>query len=87
MIQLSRVEIYPSARRHHIPDQDIVHAYEHTITWIELDDDPPRYLTAGLDRAGNLLELVVLDTGITQLVIHAMKLRPTSTQALFKGNS
>jgi len=27
--------------------------------WAELGDDPPRYLVAGADQAGNLLELVV----------------------------
>ena len=55
------MEIHPSARRHQVPDEDISHACEHAIAWIELDDDPPRYLLAGPDRAGNLLELVVLD--------------------------
>lgn len=82
---LMGVEIHPSARRHGISDIDMTHAYTHAITWIELGDDPPRYLTAGPNRAGNLLELVVLDTGQHALLIHAMKLRRTTAQELFKG--
>jgi len=54
------VEIHRSARRHQVPDEDISHAYEHPVAWVELGDDPLRYLLAGADRAGNLLELVVL---------------------------
>jgi len=42
-----------------VPDEDIRHAYEHPVAWVELGDDPLRYLLAGADRAGNLLELVV----------------------------
>ncbi len=45
--------------------------------------DPPRYLLAGPERAGNLLELVVLVLGGDELVIHAMPLRRTTAQALF----
>lgn len=59
------------------------HAYEHAVTWVELGDDPPRYLVAGPDRAGNLLELVVIDVGGVELVIHAMALRRSTEQELF----
>jgi hypothetical protein len=40
-------------------------------------DDPPRELRLGPDRAGNLLEIVVLllDDG-AELIIHAMRMRP-----------
>jgi hypothetical protein len=41
------VEIHRSARRHQVSDEDIRHAYEHPLAWIELGDDPPRYLMAG----------------------------------------
>ena len=78
-----RVEIHGSARRHGVPDQDIAHAFEHCIAWIELGDDPRRYLLAGPDKAGNLLELVALVTDSTRLVIHAMPLRATSATTLF----
>jgi hypothetical protein len=80
-----RVEIHRSARRHGVPDEDIEHAYEHSIAWLELGDDPPRYLMAGPDRAANLLELVAIEVGAGQLVIHAMALRRSTEQELFGG--
>jgi len=87
VLHLSRVEIHRSARRHQIPDADIEHAYEHAIAWAELGDDPPRYLVAGPDRAGNLLELVVLDVEDDVLLIHAMRLRRSTQSELFGGDS
>lgn len=83
VVHLLRVEIHGSARRHGVPEEDIQHALAHSITWTELGEDPPRYLLVGPDRAGNLLELVVLDVGGDELVIHAMPLRPSTAQELF----
>lgn len=77
------MEIHKAARRHGVPDEDIEHAVVHAVTWAELGDDPPRYLLAGPDRAGSLLELVVLDLGGDELVIHAMPLRRSTAQELF----
>jgi hypothetical protein len=77
------VEIHGSARRHNVADEDIEHALAHSVVWAELGDDPPRYLLAGPDRAGNLLELVVLVLGGDELVIHAMGLRHSTAQELF----
>ena len=81
------VEVHPSARRHQVPDADISHAYEHAIAWVELGDDPCRYLVAGPDRAGILLELVVLELPDTVLVIHAMALRRSTRHELFGDES
>ncbi len=66
-----------------MPDEDIEHAFVHSVTWAQLGEDPPRYVLAGPDRAGNLLELVVLDVGGEELVIHAMSLRRSTAQELF----
>jgi len=41
---------------------------------------------AGPDRAGNLLELVLLITPTADLVIHAMTIRPSSQAQLFGGD-
>lgn len=79
------MEVHSSARRHGVADEEIAHAYEYALAWVELGDDPPRYLIAGPDRTGNLLELVVLDTGETALVIHAMALRRSTERELFGG--
>jgi hypothetical protein len=78
------VEIHDTARRHGVADADIEHAYEQAVAWIELGDDPPRYLVIGPDRAGNLLELVVIETeGAVPLVIHSMPLRPSTQREVF----
>ncbi len=83
VLQLLCVEIHRSARRHRVGDQDIQHAYRQAVTWLELGEDPPRYLVAGPNRAGNLLELVVLVTSETEVVIHAMPMRRSTAQELF----
>jgi hypothetical protein len=70
------VEIHPSARRHGIADDDILHAIEHSLVIDDLGDDPDRWLVIGPDRAANLLEIVVLITADgDELIIHAMPLR------------
>lgn len=68
------VEIFSSARRHGIADDDIRHALDHVLAAGEQDDGKVLYL--GADRAGNLLEVVsvVRDDG-TEVVIHAMRMR------------
>ncbi len=86
VLHLFGVEIHRSARRHQVPDADIEHAYAGAIVWVELGDDPPRYLLAGPDRAGNLLELVVLRGEDDVLVIHAMRLRRSTQAELFGGH-
>ena len=79
------MEIHRAARRHGIPDDDIQHAYEHAIVWIEIGEDPQRYLVTGADRAGNLLELVVMEIEKDVLVIHAMMLRHSTQREIFVG--
>ena len=71
------MEIHPSARRHGIADDDILHAIEHSIVVDDVGEDPDRWLVIGPDRAANLLEIVVLITAQgDELIIHAMPLRP-----------
>jgi hypothetical protein len=71
------VEIHRTARKHGIADADIRHAVEHAIYAADVEGDPPlRVLYLGPDRAGNLVEVVVIerDDG-SELAIHAMKMR------------
>jgi hypothetical protein len=41
----------------------------------EVDQDPTRYLVLGPDRAGNLLEVVVMDRPQGPAVIHSMPMQ------------
>ncbi len=70
------VEVHPSARKHGVADEDIRHAIDHALAIEDAGEDPDRWLVIGPDRAGNLLEVVVLVTiEGAQLVIHAMRMR------------
>ncbi len=69
------MKILPSGRRHGIDDEDIRHAVEQALVIEEVGDDPLRFLVLGPDRAGNRLELVILDRPQGPAVIHAMKMR------------
>lgn len=77
------MEIHGWARRRGLADEDISHAFEHVVAWIEVGDDPPRYLLAGPDRTGNFLELVVIALMDDARVIHAMPLRKSTERELF----
>ena len=70
------MEIHDSARKHGVVDEDIHHAIDHALAIEDAGEDPDRWLLIGPDRAGNLLEVVVLMTVEgTQLAIHAMPMR------------
>ena len=66
------MEVLPSARRHRVEDGDIQHALSNAVVIEEVAEDPIRYLVLGPDRAGNLLELIVMDRPQGPAVIHAM---------------
>ena len=68
------MEIYASARKHGVTDEDIAHAVEYAVAVGEQDDGQVLYL--GPDRAGNMLEVVsVTREDRTEIVIHAMRMR------------
>ena len=79
------MEVLRSALRHGIPGEDIRHAINHAITIDETGDDPVRWLVPGPDRAGSLLELVVIDRPDGPAVIHAMPMRAQYRRLLPKG--
>jgi uncharacterized DUF497 family protein len=77
------VEIHEAARKHGVVDEDIHHAIDHALTIEDAGQDPDRWLVLGPDRAGNLLEVVVLTTvEDAQLAIHAMPMRAKFTRLL-----
>ncbi|MHB1712328.1 MAG: hypothetical protein ACYCV7_13165 [Acidimicrobiales bacterium] len=72
------MDIHRSARRHGIGDDDIFHASDHLLVVSDLDPetDPPKVLIVGPDRAGNMIEVIVLTLAEDHLLaIHAMPLR------------
>lgn len=81
------MEILRSAFRHGILTEDIHHALRNSLVVDEIGDSPTRYLVLGPDRAGRLLELVVLDRPQGPAVIHAMGMRPKYQRLLPKGGS
>jgi uncharacterized DUF497 family protein len=71
------VQVHASARKHGLADADIHHAVDNALLIEDAGEDPDRWLVLGPDRAGNILEVVVLTTAEgAQLAIHAMPMRP-----------
>jgi len=67
------VEIYRTARRHGITDEDTLHAIDRAIVIVEQDEERTLYL--GPARAGNLLEVVTLErVGSEPLAIHSSRM-------------
>lgn len=81
------MEVLRSAFRHGILIQDIHHAVQHALVVEQIGEDPTRYLLLGGDRAGRLLELVLLDRPQGPVVIHAMGMRAKYRRLLPKGGS
>jgi hypothetical protein len=79
------VEVLRSAFRHGVATEDILHVARNAIVVEEIAEDPTRYLVLGADRAGNLLELVVLDRSQGPAVIHAMPMTAQYRDLLPEG--
>ena len=64
--------ILPSARRHRVYDDDILHAFRYPWRIIHFDD---MSMIIGPDRAGRLLEIGVAheQVGDADVIFHAMK--------------
>jgi len=69
------MEVADSARKHGVREEDINHAVRNPLRLVPGEG---RDLIIGADRAGRLLEVVVLDDDPHEepVVIHAMPLRP-----------
>lgn len=66
--------IAPSARKHGIPDADMIHAFNHPIFVDDLDDGLTMFV--GADPAADLLEIGVIDTSDGPIIVPAMSARP-----------
>lgn len=66
--------IASSARKHGISDADMTHAFNNPILVEDLDGGFTMFI--GGDRAGNLLEIGVIDGQDGPVIVHAMTARP-----------
>ena len=79
------MEVLRSALRHGVGPEDIQHVLRNALVVEEIEEDPTRYLVLGADRAGKLLELVVMDRPQGPAVMHAMEMRAKYRTLLPKG--
>ena len=71
------MEIAESARRHCIPDNEILHALDNAIRYAEQEyDGELRVFVIGADSTGRLIELVLVPFDEPATIIHADILRP-----------
>ena len=71
------MEIRPSARKHGVDQEDILHAWTNAIRLVEYEyHGEHRLLVIGPDRHGRMLELVAVPINEPTRVIHADRLRP-----------
>jgi hypothetical protein len=71
------VEIAASARKHGVPDDDVLHAWENAIRYVEYEyAGEERLLVIGPSASGALLELVAVPVVAPTRIIHADNLRP-----------
>ncbi|MEZ5176378.1 MAG: hypothetical protein R2823_09265 [Acidimicrobiia bacterium] len=66
--------IAPSACRHGVSDDTIMHAFNNPIRAEDLDEGLTMLI--GPDHAGNLYEIGVVDSADGAVIVHAMAARP-----------
>ena len=67
--------IAPSARKHGVSDESIVHAFNNPIRVEDLEEGFVMFV--GPDHAGNLFEIGVVSSDEGPVIVHAMPARPT----------
>lgn len=69
------MDIEPSARKHDVHDEDMLHALRHHLQAFETDD-PAVTMFIGPSTTGEPLEIGVVDDEDGVAIIHAMAARP-----------
>jgi hypothetical protein len=64
--------VLPSARRHGVTDDDMLHAYRNPIRVFDLDD---LTMLIGADSVGRLVEVGLASADGVEFVVHAMPAR------------
>lgn len=71
------MEITESARKHGFADEEILHAFENAIRYVEYDyNGEDRLLIIGPAADGTLLEIVAVPVSEPARIIHADRIRP-----------
>ena len=65
--------VLASARKHGVTDEDMIHAYQHPIRVLLLDD---LTMLIGPDESATLLEIGVAHAEGIDFIVHAMAARP-----------
>jgi uncharacterized DUF497 family protein len=89
VLRYTELEIHESALKHGISNLDIHHVCANSSNIFELDQESYeiKILIIGPDSAGNLLEVIGLETNNQSLlIIHAMKIRKSMVK-LLEGRS
>lgn len=66
--------VAPSARKHGLRDDQILHAFNNPMRAEDLDEGLT--MLVGPDHAGNPLEIGVVDSDDGPVIVHAMPARP-----------
>lgn len=64
--------IVASARKHGVPDENMLHAYRNPIRVFELDD---LVMLVGADESGRMLEIGVASAEGIEFIVHALPAR------------
>ncbi len=72
------MEIFESAYRHGLTDDEILHAWNNALGFYDIntDHEPTKSLCIGPDLSGSLLEILHLQFTDHDVIIHAIPLRP-----------
>ena len=73
MLEFVEPLIIASARKHGLADDDILHAFNHPISYEDLDDG--LVMIIGPTRSAHLIELGFIDTDHGPVIVHAMTAR------------
>lgn len=65
--------IAPSARKHGVSDEDILHAYSHPVRVFELDDGFTMII--GTNQAAIIYEVGAVEGSTAVVIVHAMRAR------------
>lgn len=73
MLEVVEPLITDSAHKHGVTDDDMLHAFNHPISYEDLDEG--LVMIIGPTRSAHLIELGIIDTDHGPVIVHAMTAR------------